>query len=99
MLPYQEILWKTLVEFKRKLFGSFLSFVGIFRVYGGAPPYDTRHEKTCFCHMQTTKAQISLRTRPGLSLTWSETPKAGFLVTRLIWCKVCLSVEKEVALG
>ena len=25
--------------------------------------YELRHEKTCFCHMQTTKAQISLRIR------------------------------------
>ena len=23
--------------------------------------YELRHEKTCFCHMQTTKAQIKLR--------------------------------------
>ena len=25
--------------------------------------YEPRHEKTCFCHMQTTKTQISLRLR------------------------------------
>ena len=25
--------------------------------------HETRHEKTCFCHMRTTKAQISLRFR------------------------------------
>ena len=25
--------------------------------------YEPRHEKTCFCHMRTTKAQISLRIR------------------------------------
>ena len=25
--------------------------------------YEPRHEKTCLCHMQTTKAQISLRIR------------------------------------
>ena len=62
-----------------------------------------------FCHMRTTKAQISLRTscldsliplvsiaeisslclasvdaQAGLCLTWSQTPKTGFLVTWLI---------------
>ena len=26
---------------------------------------EPRHEKTCFCHMRTTKAQISLRIRAG----------------------------------
>ena len=26
-------------------------------------PYESRHEKTCLCHMRTTKAQISLRIR------------------------------------
>ena len=25
---------------------------------------EPRHEKTCLCHMRTTKAQISLRIRP-----------------------------------
>ena len=41
--------------------------------------------------MRTTKTQISLRIRaaseaaqPGLSLTWSETPETGFLVTRML---------------
>ena len=27
----------------------------------GDASYEPRHEKTCFCHMQTTKAQIRLR--------------------------------------
>ena len=27
-------------------------------------PYEPCHEKTCFCHMRTTKAQISLRIHP-----------------------------------
>ena len=26
-------------------------------------PREPRHEKTCLCHMRTTKAQISLRNR------------------------------------
>ena len=75
--------------------------------------YEPRHEKTCLCHMRTTKAQISMRIRAafvlrcldslvfiseisslylasvaaqaGLSLPWSQTPKTGFLVTRLIY--------------
>ena len=72
------------------------------------------HEKTCFCHMQTTMGQISLCICPfvvrcldsiiplvsiskisslylasvaaqaGSSLTWSQTQKTDFLVTRLI---------------
>ena len=81
--------------------------------------YEPRHDKNCFCHMQTTKAQISLSIRTvwsaslfvhcmdsiiplvsiseisslylaslaaqaGLCLTWSQTPKTVFLVTRLI---------------
>ena len=29
-----------------------------------------RHEKTCLCHMQTTKAQISLRIRAVWSATF-----------------------------
>ena len=74
--------------------------------------------KTCFSHMWTTKAKISLRipavwsapvcyldsiiplvsiskisslqlasvaVQASLSLPWSQTPKTGFLVTRLIW--------------
>ena len=68
---------------------------------------EPRHEKTCFCHMRTTKVQIIVRcldsitpllaiaeiSRPylvsvieqaGSSLTWSKTPKLGFLVSRLI---------------
>ena len=32
--------------------------------------YEPRHEKTCFCHMRTTKAQISLRIRAGCT-GWS----------------------------
>ena len=72
--------------------------------------YEPRHEKTCICHMRTTKAQISLCIRcldsiiplvsiseisslylasvaeqASLCLTWSQTPKTGFLVTGLIW--------------
>ena len=77
---------------------------------------EPRHEKTCLYHMQTTKAQISLRlinifvvlcldsvmpllakaeiSRPllvsvaeqtGLSLTWPQTTKTGFLVKWLTW--------------
>ena len=82
---------------------------------------EPRHKKTCFCHMRTTKVQISLRIRglisnfvvrfldsiipllaiagisrpkqvsvteqAGLSLTWSQTPKTGFLVTWLNYNK------------
>ena len=92
---------------------------------------EPHHDKTCFCHMRTTKAQISLRlpyannkgadqpahprslisafvvrcldsiihlvsiseissiylaslaAQAGLCLTWSQTPKTGFIVTRL----------------
>ena len=50
---------------------------------------EPRHDKTCLCHMRTTKAQISLRilasvaAQAGLSLPWSQTPKTGFLMTRL----------------
>ena len=29
--------------------------------------YEPRHEKTCFCHIRTTKAQISLRIRGLIS--------------------------------
>ena len=29
--------------------------------------YEPRHEKTCLCHMRTTKAQISLRIRSLIS--------------------------------
>ena len=81
--------------------------------------YEPRHDKTCLCHMPTTKAQISLHIRSvisafvdccldsiiplvsisrisslylvsvaeqaGLSLPWSQTPKTGFLGTRLIY--------------
>ena len=77
---------------------------------------EPRHEKTCLCHIRTTKARISLRSlisafivrcldsiiplfaiskisrlqlasvaeQAGLSLTWSQTPKTGFLV---MWLK------------
>ena len=70
-----------------------------------------RHEKTCLCHMRTTKAQIStcvvrcldsiiplvskseisslylatMAAQAGLSLPGSQTPKPGFLVTKLKW--------------
>ena len=77
------------------------------------PLNEPRHEKTCFCHMRTTKMQIRLRgfvfiircldsillpfyipeisslllvavaAQAGFSLTWSQIPKTGFLVTRL----------------
>ena len=75
--------------------------------------FEPCHEKTCLCHMRTTKAQISLisafivrclysiihlisiseisslclasaTAQAGLSLPWSQIPKTGFLVTRLI---------------
>ena len=74
---------------------------------------EPRHEKTCSCHIQTTKVQISLHihafvvhcldsiiplvsiaeisspylasvaAQARLCLTWSQTPKTGFLVTWL----------------
>ena len=31
---------------------------------------------------------VSVAVQAGLSLTWSQTPKTGFLVTRLKWYKV-----------
>ena len=81
--------------------------------------FEPRHDKTCLCHMRTTKMQMSLHIRglisafvvrcldsiiplvsiskissvylasvaaqAGLSLSWSETPKTGFLMMRLIY--------------
>ena len=70
---------------------------------------ESRHKKTCFLHMRTTKTLISafvircldsimplvsvyeisslwlasVTEQAGLSLEWSQTPKTGFLVTRL----------------
>ena len=78
-------------------------------IWENYPLIEPHHEKTrFFCHMQTTKAQISLSIRTVWSapllyntytcyiqnfktlasfwcraLTWSQTPKTGFLVTRL----------------
>ena len=49
-----------------------------------------RHEQTCLCHMRTTYAHprslISIFVVRCLDvLTWSQTPKTGFLMTRLKW--------------
>ena len=58
--------------------------------------YEPRCEKTGFLHIRKTKMQISFVVTAKLisafvfatwiaqSLTWSETPKTGFLTTRLI---------------
>ena len=83
-------------------------------ITNGLKLLEPRHEKTCFCRMQTTKAHprslisafvvrcldyynisnfyirnfkpqlASVAAQAGLSLTWSEIPKTGFLVTWLI---------------
>ena len=43
-----------------------------------------RHDKTCFSPMRTkTMKLVSVAEQAGLSLTWSQTPKTDFLVTRL----------------
>ena len=89
-------------------------------------------DETCFCHMQTTKAQISLciRTvwwvpllccldsilplvsiskisslylaslaaRAGLCLTWSQTLKTGFFVTRLNWAEAWQNKQNNLCL-
>ena len=55
-------------------------------------------QRLCFCYMDSTipllsKSKISsllpysMAVQPGLCRTWSETPKTGFLTTRLIYGK------------
>ena len=59
-------------------------------------------QRLCFRHTDSTipllpKSEISslklssVAVQPGLCRTWSETPKAGFLTTRLC---LCLGVDK-----
>ena len=63
--------------------------------------YEPSHEKTCFC-LDSVKPLVSISkvsslylasvaAQAGLSLTWSQTPKLGFLVTKLI----CIIVRDE----
>ena len=53
-------------------------------------------QRLCFRYTDSTIPQLpkseisslkpsSVAVQPGLSGTWSETPKTGFLTTRLIW--------------
>ena len=59
-------------------------------------------QRLCFRYLDSTipllpKSEISslksssVAVQLGLCRTWSETPKTGFLTTRLILCKTCLS--------
>ena len=59
-LPFHLHLFDALLCGKDTLFNfydNYCYFFFFFRVF----KYGPRHVKTCFCHMQTTKAQISLR--------------------------------------
>ena len=48
-------------------------------------------QRLCFPYTDSTKFQASV-VQPGLCRAWSETPKTGFLTTRLILSiKICLS--------
>ena len=52
-------------------------------------------QRLCFRYLDSTipllskseilSFQTSVAVQPGLCLTWSDTPKTGFLTTRLIW--------------
>ena len=55
-------------------------------------------QRLCFCYIDSTipllsKSEISslnlssVAVQPGLCGTWSETPKTGFLTTRLIFAR------------
>ena len=42
-----------------------------------------------FCIQNINLYLASVAAQANLSLTWSEIPKMGFLVTRFMWCTVC----------
>ena len=70
----------------------------------------TADQCPCFCYIDSTiplipKSEISsllpssVAVQPGLCLTWSETAKIGFVLTRLICDKYMLYVIKAYAPG
>ena len=51
-------------------------------------------QRLCFCYINNTISLLpkssfypSVVAQPGLCRTWSETPKTGFVVTRLIFAR------------
>ena len=50
--------------------------------------YSLLRQDTSSFYIQNSSLQlVSIAVQPGLSLTWSENPKTGVLVTRLIYNK------------